>query len=139
MNPPKLLIDTNIILDALMNRVPWAKPAQDIILAVAGEKAEGFITASSFTDIHYLLRKHLRDKEQTKQAMLGLLAVMGVLDVNGMDCEKAFDLPMTDYEDALNAYCAKRHKVDYIVTRDVRHFEGSPVKAIQPDEILRSL
>ena len=62
MKPQKLLIDTNIILDALMNRAPWAKAAEDIILAVAEDKAEGYITASSFTDIHYLLRKHLKDK-----------------------------------------------------------------------------
>ncbi len=52
----KLLIDTNIVLDALMNREPWAKAAQGVILAIAEEKAEGYVTASSFTDIHYLLR-----------------------------------------------------------------------------------
>jgi len=135
----KLLIDTNIILDALMNRTPWAKAAQDIILAVAEEKAEGCITASSFTDIHYLLRKNLKDKEKTKQTLLGLLTVVNVLDVTGSDCEKAFDLLMTDYEDALLAYCGKRHKVEYIITRDLNHYIGSPVKAVDPDEILKIL
>jgi len=135
----KLLIDTNIVLDALMNRAPWAKAAQDVILAVAEEKAEGCITASSFTDIHYLLRKHLKDKENTKQALLGLLTVVNVLDVTGSDCEKAFDLPMSDYEDALLAYCGKRHKVDRIITRNKKHYEGSPVKAVEPEEILRNL
>jgi len=135
----KLLIDTNIILDALMNREPWAKPAQEIILAVAEEKAEGCATASSFTDIHYLLRKHLRDKERTKQALLGLLTVVNILDVTGLDCEKAFDLPMSDYEDALLAHCGKRHKVDRIITRNLKHFEGSPVEAVLPEEILKSL
>ena len=135
----KLLIDTNIILDALMNRAPWAKAAQDVILAVAEEKAEGCVTASTFTDIHYLLRKHLKDKEKTKQALLGLLTVVNVLDVTGSDCERAFDLPMSDYEDALLAYCGKRHKVERIVTRNLRHYEGSPVKAAEPEEILRIL
>ena len=135
----KLLIDTNIVLDALMNRAPWAKAAQDIILAVAEEKAEGCITASSFTDVHYLLRKHLKDKEKTKQALLGLLTLVNVLDVTGSDCEKAFDLPMSDYEDALLAYCGKRHKVDCIITRNEKHYVGSPVKASEPEEILKIL
>jgi len=130
----KLLIDTNIILDALMAREPWAKSAQAIMLAVAEEKAEGCITASTFTDIYYILRKRLGDKARTKQTLLGLLAVVNVLDVTGADCEKAFELPMSDYEDALLAYCAKRHKVDRIVTRNPKHFEGSPVKVIQPEE-----
>jgi len=135
----KLLIDTNIILDALMRREPWAESAQAIMLAVAKEKVEGCVTASSFTDIHYILRRQIKNNEQTRQALLGLLAVITVLDVTGSDCEKAFELPMKDYEDALLAYCAKRHKMDLIVTRNMEHFEGSPVKAITPEDMLKKL
>ena len=133
----KLLIDTNIILDALMTREPWAVSAQAVLLAVAEERVEGFITASTFTDLYYLLRKHLRDKEKTRQALLGLLTSVTVLDVNGTDCERAFELSMNDYEDALLAWCGKRHKADCIVTRNPKHFEGSPVKAISPSELLK--
>jgi predicted nucleic acid-binding protein len=135
----KALIDTNVILDALMEREPWAKAAQNVMLAVAGEKTEGCVTASTITDIYYLLRKYLRDKEKTRQALFGLLSVITVLDVTGKDCEEALRLPMTDYEDALLAYCAKRHKVDRIMTRNVKHFDGSPVKAIQPEEFIMKL
>ena len=135
----KLLIDTNVILDALMARKPWAASAQAVLLAVAAEQVEGYISASSFTDLHYLLRKHLQDREKTRQVLLGLLSSVNVLDVNGTDCERAFELPMPDYEDALLAYCGKRHKMDYIVTRNAKHFEGSPVEVILPDELLKDL
>jgi predicted nucleic acid-binding protein len=134
----KLLIDTNVILDALMHRQPWAKSAQDIILAIAEEKAEGFVTANSFADIHYILHKQLRDKDQTKQALLGLLVIINVLDVTGSDCEKAFDLPMSDYEDALLAQCAKRHKINRIISRNLKDFKGSPVEAVEPDDIIKT-
>jgi len=135
----KIMIDTNVILDAIMNRAPWAKVAQDIILAIANEKIEGCITASTFTDIYYLLKQHLRNKEKTKQILLGLLSTVNVLDVTGKDCEEAFKLPMADYEDALLAYCAKRYKIDNIVTRNSKHFSGSPVNAIQPEEFLEKI
>jgi len=135
----KLLIDTNVILDALMGREPWAASAQAILLAVAEEKADGCITSGSFTDLYYILRKHLKDKEKTKQALIGLLASVDVLDVTGTDCEKAFELHMPDYEDALLAYCGKRHKADCIVTRNPAHFEGSPVMITTPDELLEKL
>ena len=135
----KVLIDTNIILDALMEREPWAKCAQDILLAVAEEKVEGCITASMFTDIYYILRKHIVDKEKLKETLFGLMTVINVLDVTGVDCERAFELPVNDYEDALLAYCAKRYKADYIVTRDESHFEGSPVKAVSPEAMIEKL
>ena len=133
----KLLIDTNIILDALMARNPWAASAQAVLLAVAEEKVEGCITASTMADLYFLLHKHLRDAQKTKDVLLGLIASVNILDVNGADCEKAFSLPMSDYEDALLAYCGKRHKTDYIVTRNPAHFKGSPVKVIEPDDILK--
>jgi predicted nucleic acid-binding protein len=132
----KILIDTNVILDALMNRAPWAKAAQGVMLAIAEEKAVGCITASTFTDIYYLLRKHLNDRERTKRTLRGLLSVISVLDVNGKDCEEAFELPMPDYEDALLAHCAKRHMIDKIITRNVKHFDGSPVKVIRPEDFV---
>ena len=139
MRVMRLLIDTNIILDAILNREPWAKLAREVMLAIAEEKAVGCLTASSMTDIFYILRKHTVSKESAKQALLGLMAVFTVLDVTGGDCEKAFDLAMSDYEDALLAFCGKRHRVDYIITGDIKHFAGSPVKAVMPKEILGSL
>jgi len=135
----KLLIDTNVILDALMDRKPWVRSAEAVLLACADEKAKGCITASTFTDIYYMLRRHLRDREQTKQALLKLLSVVEVLNVSGMDCEKAFDLPMIDYEDALLSYCAKRHRMDCIITRNPKHFAGSPVAAVSPEEFLKTV
>ena len=43
---------------------------------------------------------------------------------------------MRDFEDAVQAYCAKRHRIDYIVTRNVKDFVNSPVKAISPEDFI---
>jgi len=135
----KLLIDTNVILDACLSRAPWHESAEQVILACAAEKAVGCVTASSVTDIYYVLRKDLRSAEQAKQAVLKIITLLDVLDVTGTDCERAFDLPMPDYGDALMAYCAKRHRADCIVTRNPKHFEGSPVKIVSPEDALKQL
>jgi len=135
----KLLIDTNIILDACLSREPWREAAEKIILACAEEKVAGCITASTVTDIYYVLNIVLRSSDQAKQALLKLFELLDVLDVTRADCEKAFDLPMPDYEDALLACCGKRHKVDLIVTRNSKHFSGSPVKAVSPDMLFEQL
>ena len=135
----KALIDTNVILDALMEREPFNTAAKEIILLSAEGKISACITASSVTDIYYILKKHMKQEKLVRQAILKLMAIVDVLDVTGSDCEKACALPMEDYEDALHAYCAKRHKLDCIVTRDLKHFKGSPVNAIAPDELLKTV
>lgn len=133
-----IVIDTNVILDLLLARSPWVASAKEILLMVAENKIQGYITASTVTDIYYVLHKHVGDRERTKRIVLDLLHVVKVLDVTGTDCVKAFELPMTDYEDALLAYYAKRHKIDCIVTRNPKHFKASPVKSLLPDAFLRA-
>jgi predicted nucleic acid-binding protein len=135
----KVLIDTNVILDALLMRKPFCDAASNLLFAVAEEKCDGYITASSFTDMYYLINKSIRYPRSTKEILLSLIEIVKILDVFGEDCEKAFDLPMTDYEDALQAFCAKRNEMDYIITRNEKHFIGSPIRAISPDDFLGKL
>lgn len=132
----KALIDTNVILDALISRAPHHISAERLLLFVAEDKLKAAITASSVTDIYYLLYKYFHDADQAKQVLLKLFRLFEVLDVTGSDCEKALSMPMQDYEDALLATCAKRRKLDLIITRNLKDFAESPVKAITPDDFL---
>jgi len=135
----RILIDSNVILDALMAREPWVKQAGDILVASAEEKITGYITASMVTDIYYIIHKHLKSREQAKMALVKLLAILDVLEVTGSDCEKALESELSDYEDAVVVTCAKRHKIDYIVTRNVKDFKKSLVDILAPDELLEKI
>lgn len=74
-----------------------------------------------------------------REAVQTLLAIVDVEDIKKADITGAFDSEMSDYEDAVQAQCAKRNKVDYIVTRNVRDFSKSPVAAILPGDVLKLL
>jgi len=135
----KLLIDTNIYIDAMSGRMPWAAGAQALLTKIAEEKAIGCVSASSLSDIYYILKKHLKSNEITKQALVNLITTIDILDVNGTDCKNAFNSPIDDYEDALLACLGERHKVDYLVTRDSEHFKNSSIKVLDADGALKLL
>lgn len=131
----KIAFDTNVILDAIANRVGF-KEAQDLIMAVATDKIQGVIAASSITDIYYIARKQIGD-EAARAAIWNLLTVFDIAGVDGEDCASALSVPMSDYEDALLAVCAKRAEADYIATRDEGFIAAnSPVSAKSPKELL---
>lgn len=134
-----VLIDTNVILDAMLSRSPFGEAAQKLFIMAAEEKINACITASCVTDIYYLLHKHLHDDTKCRQELLKLFTLFNILDVTGSDCEKALELPIPDYEDALLAACAKRGKIECIITRNIKDFNGSSVKAISPDDFLKSI
>lgn len=135
----RILIDTNVILDAMISRSPFAEAAQKLFIMAAEETINAYITANSITYIYYILHKHLHDYERCRQEIHKLIKIFNILDVNGSDCEKALEMPMADYEDALLAACAKRGKMDCIVTRNVKDFSNSSVRAMLPDDFLKSI
>ena len=131
-----VLIDTNVILDAGLNRIPFNASAEKILLLVADEKVNASITASSVTDIYYFLKKDYHDSNRAKEMLINFFNIFEVIDVTKSDCEKALGLPMDDYEDALLATCAKRRRIELIITRNLKDFAESPVKAVSPDDFL---
>ena len=133
----KILVDTNVVIDALTGREPWNKSAEKIFLLGANHIMDMYITASSATDMYYIIRKHLHDTQAAKQVMGKLYSLMGILEVTGNDCVEALASTLTDYEDAVVEKVASRKDMDYIVTRNIKDYQNGSVKAILPDDFIK--
>jgi predicted nucleic acid-binding protein len=132
----KALIDTNVVLDALMSREPWREEAEKVLLASAEGKLEGYITASAATDVFYIVRKQLGGSSDARSAMRHLFQVVRILEVSGADCLAALDLASPDFEDALQAAAAIRAGLDCVITRDQAGFRGAGIRVVKPSEAL---
>jgi predicted nucleic acid-binding protein len=132
----KAVLDTNIVLDALMDRAPFALAAQRILLLAAQERVDAFVTANTVTDLYYVVRRHLSDAE-ARAAFRTLFRAVHILDLLAKDCMTALDSPLSDFEDAVLVACARRSRSDFIVTRDSRLLAASQTDAIiTPDALL---
>ena len=132
----KVLIDTNIVLDSVGNRKPFAEAAQEIFLLAAGKKINAALTASTTSDIYYLTNRYYKNTDTTMEIMRKLFAIFDIVSVDKKNCIMACDTGMDDYEDSLLAVCAAKSKAAYIITRNEKDFVHSPVKPISPDAFL---
>lgn len=133
----KILVDTNVIIDALTGREPFRENAEKIFLLAANRMEDMYITASSATDIYYLVRKHIHSTEKAKSVMSKLYELFHILDVTSEDCRNALASEVADYEDAVLSCCAGGNHMDYIVTRNINDYRKSKVQAILPDEFIK--
>jgi predicted nucleic acid-binding protein len=131
----KVIIDTNVIIDYLADRNPFADDAERIIDLCGSGELVGLITANAVTDIYYILRKQVGHQQTIKYLQM-LFSVMGIADVGKNDLLRAMELDMPDFEDALVSQCAKHVKAEQIVTRNIQDFLRSPVPAITPEDFL---
>jgi predicted nucleic acid-binding protein len=131
----KALIDTNIIIDYLNDRTPYADNAEKIFNLCEQGELIGVLTASSVTDIYYIMRK-ITGREKTLSSLKLLFSVFDVADVGKNDLLRAMESTIKNFEDALIAMCAKRVNANCIVTRNVHDFINSPVPPMSPDDFL---
>ena len=127
-----VLLDTNIIMDALQERSPFDIPAKEILLRGQNGELTCLFTANAAADIFYLYSR-TRDIPSAKAALDFLLSIYKVVSVTHDDCIAARSLPIDDFEDGLVIACAEKINADYIVTRDESLLEAdSAVNIIAP-------
>ncbi len=132
-----ILIDTNVILDDLLNRGPNAEYARRISQMVTDGLITGYLTANCLTDIFYIVSK-ARDEATARKVIRNLLVSFSVVSVTGEDCQQAIDFPLNDFEDALVVVCAEKAALNYIVTNDKVFLEAGiqNVPAISPSDFV---
>ena len=135
----RVLIDTNILVDAASFRIPFYKSAQDIIRFCGEGKIEGFISSHSLSNIFYILRKEYDYDERKKIITLLRKSMKTVVISNDMiDAALAND-KITDFEDALQYECAEEMNAEYIVSRDKNGYSKMPIKTVTAEELVNLL
>ena len=134
----KIAFDTNVLLDILCDRAPFAEPASRILAMVETGALAGCVCATSITTIFYLARKTIGVAAARKQVRL-LLTLLEVLPVNRRVLETALTSPLSDFEDAVITEAAYQSTVDAIVTRNEKDFKKSRVPVYSPQALLAAL
>ncbi|MEG4216657.1 PIN domain-containing protein [Microcoleus sp. Pol14C6] len=135
----RVLIDTNIVLDFLLQREPFFQDAELLFQAIDAGQIIGYVTATTLTDIFYISRKHTRSVEQARQAVLETLTAMVICPIDRAVLESAFNSGLVDFEDAVQIFGAVAQGLDPILTRDNKGFLSSPIPVLSIQELLQQL
>ena len=134
----QILMDTSVILDVLLRRTPWLTDSLLVWRAIDTERLTGWLTASSLTDIFYIVRR-ASNLQAAQDAVRLCLKTFTICTVDRATLEAAADLSGTDFEDNLQIACATLARLDAIVTPDQQGFRDSIIPAFTPTELLATL
>lgn len=131
----RVLLDTNIVLDVLLNRVPWFNDSQAVWQTHEKGKVRGHIAASTLTNIFYISRRSV-GLATAHGIVRECLRTFDICPVDRYALEQATRLIGSDFEDNLQIACATIAGVDAIVTRDKGGFAAAPMIVLTPSELL---
>ena len=134
----RVLFDTNVLMDFLLDRVPHAEAASDLLSRVERGDIQGLACANSFTTIFYLARKEA-GIEAAKSHIADLLALLEVAPITRTTLEDAGSSSVLDYEDAVVCAAASQANADCVVTRNEKDFADAPLPVHSPTSLLAAL
>lgn len=131
----RIAVDLNVLLDVAQNRVPHYQTSEEVLARARRSEFEAVISGHAVTTLFYLIAK-FTDVPTANQTVDGLLSDFIVLGPDKPVLLRARSLPIVDFEDGVVASVAEAAKCDYVVTRNVPDFAGSPVPAVTPTDFL---
>jgi len=140
-SPPsllKLLIDTNVVLDVILERKPWVEDATALLDAIARGRAMGHLAGHAVTTVHYVVERE-RSRAVAATAVSDLLQVLAVVSLGAPDFQRALGLGLRDFEDGVQAAACLQIGADYLVTRNEKDYKGAPIALRSAAEVLAIL
>ncbi len=131
----KVLFDTNVVLDFLLAREPWADIATELFVQAEKGRIEGLVGATTVTTIHYLAHKSF-GRARAAGAVADLLRLFRVAPVDFEVLTSALAMEMEDFEDAVLVEAARRTRASCLVTRNARDFKKADgISITSPGEL----
>ena len=130
----RVLVDTNIVLDYLLEREPYAESAKKIVVACKQKKVIGCIAAHTVSNMFFILRKTY-SVEDRRTILKDICKLFDVEEIDRLKIIQALDnSDFKDFEDCLQMQCAKSFRADYILTRNLADYRDSEIACISPEE-----
>lgn len=131
----KLFLDTNVLIDFILERPLFYQSAAMVISYAAERKIEVCVSALSVVTANFICVERCKmPLDVYRRKMDFLRKVIEICSVDSSDIYSSYDAKWKYFEDGVQYFSATRAKVDYLVTRNVKDFEESDTKVISTDQ-----
>jgi len=134
----KVLIDTNIILDVALARNPFYPESLQVVSLVYEKRIEGYISASTISDVYYVLRKQI-GRGLALDFLRRIRTICQIATVNDAAIVIAMKANFSDFEDAIQYGTAVVNQLDAIGTRNYLDFPVVTPRIITPSDLIQEI
>ncbi|MFL6196837.1 MAG: type II toxin-antitoxin system VapC family toxin [Thermoanaerobaculia bacterium] len=130
----KVLFDTNVVLDVVLDRQPFRDVAAELLARVERKELAGFVGATTITTFYYLVAR-ASSQQVARSAVRDLIGLFQVAPVDREVLSLAAASSMKDFEDAVLCEAGALAGADAVVTRNPQDFQGSRLKVFSPQAL----
>jgi predicted nucleic acid-binding protein len=132
-----IFVDTNVLLDVLDHRQPFYGDSAAVWSLAESGKINAGISAISFNNIYYILRKQ-QSPAVIRKTLCILRDIFNVAALDERILNQAMDSNFKDFEDAIQYFSAARINAQCILSRNLSHYKASEIPILTPAEFMAS-
>jgi predicted nucleic acid-binding protein len=134
-----LFIDTDVIIDFLIDRKPHSREAAIIFTLIEQKKLKGYTSSLTFSNLYYVLRK-FESHNKVISKLDSIAKMLNILKVEEQTIKNALVSGFPDFEDSIQYFCAIDYKkIDVIITRNTKDYKNSDIPVMTPGDYLKSV
>ncbi|KYC40754.1 twitching motility protein PilT [Scytonema hofmannii PCC 7110] len=131
----KVLLDTNIIVDVALEQEPFFTNSETVLSLVEQRQIQGYISASSFGDLFYIIRKQ-KGRDLAIEFLREIITFCQIATVESTTINMALTVNFRDFEDAIQYSTAVLNHLDAIITRNPSDFPVTVPRIITPEQLI---
>ena len=134
-----LFIDTDVIIDFLIDRKPFSREAAIIFTMIEQKKLKGYASSLTFSNLYYVLRK-FESHTKVISKLDSLSSLLVILKVDDQIIRNAISSEFPDFEDSIQYFCAFGYKkIEVIITRNTKDYKNSGLTVMTPGDFLKTV
>lgn len=130
-------IDCNILIDWLLNREPYSYYAAKVIEYTEKKRIKSYVSVLTLANTYYIITKELNNKIGN-EFLKDSIKIFHIADISKTTIIDAINKPYKDFEDSLHYYTALKNNLEYILTRNKKHFPRQIIKILDAEEFVKS-
>ena len=127
-----IFIDTDVIIDFLIDREPHSREAAIIFTLIEQKKLKGYVSSLTFSNLCYVLRK-IESHNKVIAKLDSISRLLTILKVDQQIIKFAIASGFPDFEDSIQYNCALDYKkIDVLITQNIKDYKGSQIPVMTP-------
>ena len=134
----KLFLDSDVLLDLLLDRQPFSKDIVELIETSIDSDIKLYSSPISITNIHYIIGR-LENQKKADSQIKKILKIVSIENIGQKVIDIASSSRFKDFEDSVQNYCAAESGHRMIITRNTKDFKESELSILTPKEYLAKI
>lgn len=134
----KLFVDSDVLLDLLLQRKPFDRFTQLLFEESRRNKLDIHTSVLILANIHYVISKRF-NKNIAKSQLRLLMGIIKTLSLEPNDIINSLNNEHSDFEDPVQFNVAKKHGCDLIISRNIKHYKKFDIPVLTAEEFLKTL